>query len=156
MLTQLSKLSLNADGRYASDSELHFLDSYLNSVEIRIGAYEKMRDNEEKIIADWEIERNKIKDDFFYTANEYVNEISHRDISIILRSSATAMLINDLDKLRDGMLVWVQTIFKACGMNDCSKNTYRILQEIIAFYLSSEETKLILPALQLNQTVLSF
>ncbi|MDJ0509634.1 MAG: allophycocyanin [Crocosphaera sp.] len=155
MLTQFSKLSLDTDGRYASDSELQFLESYLDSTELRISAYEKIRDNEEKIIADWETERNKMKDKFFENGGEYVNKMSHRDITIILRCSATAMLVNDLDKLRDGMLIWVQTIFKACGMNDCSKNIYRILQEIIPRYLSPEETKLILPALQVNQTVLS-
>ncbi len=156
MLTELSKLSVDADGRYASDSELQCIDNYLNSAELRISAYEKIRDNEEKIIADWETERNNMKEPFFHNGGEYVKSMSHRDISIILRCSATAMLINDLDKLRDGMLIWVQTVFKACGMNECSKNIYPVLQEIIPNYLSPEETKLMLPTLQLNQAVLSF
>ena len=41
-------------------------------------------------------------------------------------------------------------------MNECSTNIYRILQEIVPRYLSPEETQLILPTLQLNQTVFSF
>ena len=156
MLTQLSKLSLDADGRYASDSELQFMENYLNSTELRISAYEKIRDNEEQIIEDWETERNNMKEPFFENGGEYVKSMSHRDITIILRCSATAMLINDLDKLRDGMLIWFQTVFRACGMNECSTNIYRILQEIVPRYLSPEETQLILPTLQLNQTVFSF
>ena len=156
MLTQLSKLSLDADGRYASDSELQFMENYLNSTELRISAYEKIRYNEEQIIEDWETERNNMKEPFFENGGEYVKSMSHRDITIILRCSATAMLINDLDKLRDGMLIWVQTVFRACGMNECSTNIYRILQEIVPRYLSPEETQLILPTLQLNQTVFSF
>ena len=103
MLTQLSKLSLDADGRYASDSELQFMENYLNSTELRISAYEKIRDNEEQIIEDWETERNNMKEPFFENGGEYVKSMSHRDITIILRCSATAMLINDLDKLRDGL-----------------------------------------------------
>lgn len=43
MLTQFLKLSLDTDSRYSTDSELQFINDYLESVDMRIQTYEKMK-----------------------------------------------------------------------------------------------------------------
>jgi len=42
MLKQLSRLSNETEGRYASTVELQFIKDYVNSVDTRISAYEKI------------------------------------------------------------------------------------------------------------------
>ena len=45
MFKQLTRLSIDADGRYATDDELKFLDDYLATVETRVSTYETIREN---------------------------------------------------------------------------------------------------------------
>jgi len=66
MFKQLTRLSIDADGRYASDSELQFLQDYLDSAELRMSAYEKVREQEEQIIFRWEAVKHGLKQDTFH------------------------------------------------------------------------------------------
>ena len=50
MLTQLTTLAEKSDGRYASDAELEFLKDYLEEIDKRIHTYDKIRNNEDKLI----------------------------------------------------------------------------------------------------------
>ena len=50
MLKELTNLTLEADARYATSSELEFSKTYLDSVEIRLSAYKKIRDSADEII----------------------------------------------------------------------------------------------------------
>ncbi len=125
MLTQLARLSVATDGRYATDGELQFLEDYLESVEQRIETYEKIRDNEEKIAhktkmlahlslgfegkADNEIEKAQQGSVEQYIADyeqlrqkmsaSDITQICSRDMAMVLRCGAAAMLIDDLDRL---------------------------------------------------------
>lgn len=65
------------------------------------------------------------------------------------------MLINDLDYLRDGLLVWLQTIIRAVGYERFVRSYYPIIQEVIQQYLTPEEASYILPALELDCTILA-
>ncbi|RMF23527.1 MAG: allophycocyanin, partial [Cyanobacteria bacterium J083] len=59
MLSQLSQLSIEADGRYATEAELQFLKDYINSSQTRISTYEKIRDHAEVIINQVQAEKEK-------------------------------------------------------------------------------------------------
>ncbi len=50
MLKQLARLSNEAEGRYASSAELQFIKDYVNSVDTRISAYEKIQLMEAEIV----------------------------------------------------------------------------------------------------------
>lgn len=155
MLTQFSKLNLKADGRYATDQELQFLENYLASAEIRGSAYQKIRDNEAAILAEVENRMHELnKDNCLFMMGDHETEICRRDRQNAVRYSSAAMLIDDLDRLRDGLLVWVQTIVRAMGYQSFVRNHYPVIQEVIQQYLTPEETKFILPALQLDSTIL--
>lgn len=49
MLRQFSNLTVEADGRYATDNELEFLENYFDSYEVRLSAYVKIRDSATEI-----------------------------------------------------------------------------------------------------------
>ena len=46
MLSQMQNLSLEAEGRYATDEELKFIPEYLKTYEIRLQTYQKLQEIE--------------------------------------------------------------------------------------------------------------
>jgi hypothetical protein len=155
MLKQLARLTNEADGRFASDEELTFLDDYLDSVSLRIQAYENVRDSEEAILDRVEAEKRAMKEDWFHMNGRDITDICHRDMTMMLRSAADAMLLSDLDRLRDGLLLWDQTIVRAFGYSAYANLNYKLLQNAVKAFLPPEEAALILPAIQLEHTILS-
>ncbi len=72
MLTQFSKLSLDTDGRYATDSELKFIEDYLDSVDIRISTYEKIKSYEEEILQEVDAKMHELnKNNCLYKMDEH-------------------------------------------------------------------------------------
>ena len=155
MLKQLARLSLEADGRYATDQELQFLKNYLQSVDQRISSYEKIRDAEEEIMNQVETKMRSIDPKLFFRGSQDLTEVCKRDRKHTLRCSAAAMLINDLDRLREGFLLWQRTIMHAFKDERPTQVHYEVLPEIIRQYLTPKEAELIMPVLQLNQSILS-
>jgi hypothetical protein len=154
MFKQLTRLSIDADGRYATDDELKFLDDYLDTIETRVSTYETIREHEEQIIYRWEAAKRGIKQDVFHMGDRDVTEICRRDMTNVFRCSATAILFNDLDRLREGLLIWYQTIVRAFKYDKYTNITYAVIQDTIKEFLKPEEVELMLPALKLNHTIL--
>lgn len=156
MLQQLTRLSIDTDGRYATDSELKFLEDYLESAETRISAYEKIRDSEEKWIHHLKMRIRALNPQqvLFQRGKYDMTGIWERDMRMLMYCTTAAMLINDLDRLREGTLIWHQTITKAQKVQQITRETFGILVEIIGQYLTPEEAKCIIPGLQLDQAVL--
>lgn len=150
MLKQLADLTLEADACYATASQLQFLKNYLDSVDERLEAYKKIRDAADSIIEQVKLEKQKLNPDF----KEWYG-ICKRDVVDLLRYSAAAMLFDDLERLRNGMLVWYKTIVRAYNYEQDCDETYRVLQDVIKIYLSPEEVQLVMGALQLNHAVLA-
>lgn len=155
MLKQLASLSIKADGRYATESELKFLKDYFDSVDIRLNTYEKIRDQEEKIVQQWEIAKRSHPEDLFHMGEYDMTEICRRDETNALRLAATAMLIDELDRFRESTLIWYKTIVKSFKYQAYAKVNYLLIQDVIRLYLTIEEVELILPAFQLEHTILS-
>jgi hypothetical protein len=176
MLTQLNRLSVAVDGRYASDRELKFIEDYLESVEQRIETYQKIGDNQEQIVHQTkmlaglslefeqagdreikEISQSSVQnfEQLWQEMSAFDREICTRDMPNVLRCMAAAMLIDDLDLLRDGMLLWYETIVRSFGFKHFSAVTYKVIQDAVRAHLSPEEAALIMPALQLNHSLLS-
>jgi hypothetical protein len=65
------------------------------------------------------------------------------------------MLLDDLDRFREGALIWYQTIVKSFKYQAYAQVNYRLIQEVIRLYLTVEEADLIIPAFQLEHTIVS-
>ena len=155
MLKQLESLSLTAEGRYATAQELQFLRDFLPTVDLRINAYRKIRDAETDIINQLEEKMREQQPNIFKTQSGDVSSMYQRDTKIILRSALAAMLIDDLDRLREDMLLWHKTINKAFKVQHITVLTYKTMPEVIEQLLTPEEFDLIKPVLQLNQAILA-
>jgi Phycobilisome protein len=159
MLKQLANLSIDTDGRYATDSELQFLKNYLDSADRRLKIYEKLRDRAETILEEVKAERkalNEVKNDkLFYLGEEDRSDTCVRDMTGILRCCAATILSSDVDRMREAVLLWYYTIVRAFGYQNDTVIMYRVLEKIANKYLTEEEAKLAKPVFQLNYTILS-
>lgn len=154
MLTQLSRLSVEADGRYATDRELEFLKDYFESLETRISVYEKIRDAESEIIPRMEVEK-KAEDPSVFRLGEYdVTERCQSDLHRGLRYAATTVLFNDLDYLRENPLLWFKTIVNSFGFAQEMGVTYKLFPSVVKDYLTEAELELMMPVFQLYRTLL--
>ncbi len=158
MLKQLSSLMIEADGRYATERELQFLKDYLQSVDQRISTYEKVRDAADIIISEIEAEKNlrnqTEQEKLFYMGSEDRSQTCLRDMKGILRCSAAAMLVDDLERMRQAVLLWYYTIVRAFSYQKDAEIMYRLLEKLVEKNLTEEEAELMKPILQLNYTIL--
>lgn len=155
MLTQLIKLSIECDGRYAQSHELQFLKDYLDSVDERLETYEKIKQKSDAIIEDWEQAKRNYPEDLFHQGTHDITDICRRDMIDALRCAAVSMLYNELDRLREGMLIWYQTIAKAFNYTKYCVVDYRLIQDVVKLYLDPAEMQMITPILQLEEAILS-
>jgi Phycobilisome protein len=153
MLTQLSRLVLDSDGRYASSEELQFIKDYLNTTEQRIQAYKTVRDSEAFLIEDLQ-DQVRQKGGNLYKGVKDVSNFFKRDQKNVLRVSAASMLFDDLDFLREGLLLWHRTILKAFSVEQPSQVACQVWPEVMNKYLSPDEYKLISPAVGLVRAIL--
>lgn len=149
MLRQFANLTVEADGRYATDNELKFLENYFDSYETRFNAYVKIRDSAADIVEKVRLgkqKRNPEFEDFYVTCK--------RDLIDLLRYCAAALLFDDLERLRTNMLLWFQTISRAYNFEDDNVDTYDVLLRVISEFLTPEEAKFAIPVFELNRVVL--
>jgi hypothetical protein len=154
MLTQLSRLSIEADGRYAKAEELQFLKGYFQSLEQRVSAYEKIRAAEELIIRQVEAKMRALDRDIFLNTAGDFTETWKRDIVQLLRYAAAALLCNEHDHLREGLLLWHNTIAKSYQFDHTCKTTFTVMPEVVKQYLTPQEAALFCPILELNHIIL--
>jgi Phycobilisome protein len=154
MLKNFSRLSIETDACFATDSDLKFIQDYLEQVDQKIAAYEKIRSQEIAIVESWQELKRQYPQDLFSQNGRDISEICHRDTTNILRFSAVTMLFDDLDRLRDGFLIWYQTIAKSYQYKSYAQINYRLVQTVIRQFLTPEEATMIIPAFQLEQSIL--
>lgn len=154
MLTQLSRLSVKIDGRYAQASELQFLKKYIESVPLRISAYEKIREVETEIISKVVAKIEATEPQLLRSDSLDYTEICRRDMTQVLRYAAAALLFNERDRLQDGLLLWDKTIVKAIQRQQTCNKVYGLMQEVIKDYLTPEEVALFSALLVLSQITL--
>ncbi|MBD1813465.1 phycobilisome protein [Microcoleus vaginatus GB2-A3] len=154
MLSQLARLSMEADGRYASAEELQFLKDYFQSLNHRMSAYKKIQASETEIIRQVEAQMLSLDPSLFRRGGNDVTEKCRGDIVQVLRHSAAALLINDTERLRDRLLLWLQTILGAVQVRNSATVTYDVMKKVLKQYLTVEERNLFFPILDINRTLL--
>ncbi|WP_035991776.1 phycobilisome protein [Leptolyngbya sp. KIOST-1] len=154
MLTNIEALVQATDGRYASDQELLFFQTYLSTVGIRLRAYQKIQAAEQQIIAQVMARLKAQKPNVFQIGDQDLTAKWQRDTVRVLRYSAMALLLDDPDRFKDNLLSWFQTIMRAFGAQESCELTYAAMQAVMPQFLNAEELKLFLPILELSRITL--
>ncbi|CAN1210751.1 Phycobilisome protein [Tumidithrix helvetica PCC 7403] len=155
MLSKLQRLSVEAEGRYASDAELQFLDSYLQSFSSRVDAYAKIQVSERQIVDKVQIEMRLQDPTIFVKGNEDLSNKWKQDTIRVLRYTAIALLLDDPDLLQEQFLFWFQTIMQAFGAQQACNLTYKVMQDVVKQTLPLSVANLLCPILELNRSLLS-
>ncbi len=155
MLNQLEQLSIEAEGRYATEQELRLLKNYFPTINLRLSAYQKIRDAEDSIIQKLEARMREKQPNIFQLGAKDVSSMYQRDTKIVLKIALAAMLIDDLDRLRENILLWQRTIVKAFQVKHIAAMAHSTMPEIIEQFLTPEEYAQVKPTLMLNMAVLA-
>lgn len=157
MLSQLYRLDRQADGRYATDSELQFLAEYLQSYTVRLSAYCKLQSAEAQIMEQLQERLKQLDPQPLVWNDPGLQEKCQRDILFVLRYSAIALLLSDTELLQERVLFWLQTIMRSFKDHQRRCNlTYQVMQEVVRGHLTPSEADLFCPILELNRRFLGF
>lgn len=154
MLSQCEGLSRGTEGRYATDAELDFFLSYVESYPQRLSLYQKLQNIEADIV---NAVHDRLMADHPHLLKSRKRNISvkwKRDTLRTIRMSAMAILLDDPATLQDRYLLWFQTVMGAFKAQKSCDMTYSIMQEVIEDILDPAECNLLLPILELNRTAL--
>jgi Phycobilisome protein len=155
MLSQMQRLSAEADGRYATDDELKFLAEYLRSFDLRVQTYQKLQALETTVVQ--QVHEKMLAQDpsLFRSGTVDLTPKWKRDAIRTWRYSATALLMDDPDTLRERFLIWFQTVMHSFGAQRSCEVTYGIFKDVVQSHLSPQQLALLVPILEMNRSVLS-
>lgn len=151
MLSQTKHLIQTTQGRYATDAELEFLQDYANSFALRLRTYQKIR-QVEKTLLQSTYQQLRRQHPTLLGQDKQLIRLWQRDTLYVLRFSALILLLDDLDSLRDRLLLWFQTIMRAFGMQKFCYLTYEAMQQVAPTLLEPEEVRLFTQVMGVNQT----
>lgn len=156
MLSQLEHLSIATDGRYATDRELMFLQTYLKSARTRFSAYQHLQKAEVAIV-NQVYQKIKETDPTLLTSGSMdMSAKWKRDTVRVIRYAAVALLLDDAETYRERFLMWFQTIMQSFRAERSCDVTYTIMQDVVRQHLPPQEAELFLPILELSRSMLGF
>jgi hypothetical protein len=154
MLGKLQELSVKADARYASDAELEFIQSYVDSFNLRLAAYQKIQALERDMVETVYQRLLQKNPQFFQMGRQDYTPKWRQDTTRVLRFAAMAMLYDDAELYKRQFLYWFQTLMLAFGTQEHCNQTYGVMQEVVREMLPREYANLFYPFLEVTRTVL--
>jgi hypothetical protein len=155
MITLLETVLERSDGAYINPDDLQALDQTIANWQSRRQAYDLIQTREEAIIDKALIRLSRSPFDATRRYQEDGADKCRRDMSIVLRSCATAMLLQDEELLKDRFLYWMQNIMRALQHQQTNDRVYQALEEGVQEILPTESASLIQPYLKMAHTWLS-
>lgn len=154
MLSKLQQLGINSDGRYASDDELQFMDTYINSFDARVNAYHRIKLVETEIVEAVFAKIQTSRPQLLTLKGEDMKSKWKQDTLRVLRHSAMTVLLDDPEQLRQQFLYWFQTIMRAFGAQEACNFTYLVMQDVVRQILPKDIADLLCPILEMNRNLL--
>jgi hypothetical protein len=151
MLSQTRHLLQTSQGRYATDAELAFFESYAQSYRLRLQTYRKLQSLEREIIVQVFRRLKANNPQVFQRGSQDFTQKWQRDTIWVLRFSALAMLFDDTDALRDRLLLWFQTVMRAFGSLQVTRMTYESMQVVVRQLFDPQEAELLCHVLEVNR-----
>lgn len=151
MLSQIQALLQETEGRYATDAELQFLENYSKGFPARLRAYQNLRKQERALIQQAYNQLRQEHPGLFPAGQKEAVRKWQRDTVWVLRASGVAMLLDDVNSLRDRLMLWFQTIMLAFGVQKTCFLTYGTLKKLAPQLLGAEDGALLSEVMELNR-----
>jgi hypothetical protein len=154
MLSKLQQLGSSSDGRFASDDELQFMDTYISSFEKRVDAYRRIKAVEKEIVESVLTKMKTSYPNLLLPKGEDMQNKWKQDTFRVLRHSAMTVLLDDPEQMRQQFLYWFQTIMKAFNAQEACNVTYVLMQDVVREILPKDVSDLLCPVLEMNRNFL--
>jgi hypothetical protein len=154
MFSKFQDITTEVERGYVDDTELSFIDDYVQTYRLRLAAYDKVKEAERLIIEQVQSKILAADSTIFKRGKEDLSAKWKQDTIRVLRHSAMAMLLNDTEMLREKFLLWFQTLMQAFGTQKICDLTYREMQTVVQQQLPKEVSGLLCPILELNRSIL--
>ena len=147
MLSQLQTLIREVDGRYATDTELMFLQTYLQTARLRFSAYQKIQKAEKTIIQQVKQKLTALDPQLLQRGKVDFSVKWQRDTLRGLRVCAHALLVADEEGLEESFLLWFQSVMRSFKAQPSCNMTYKVMQDVVRLYLTPQEAEIFCPIL---------
>ncbi len=154
MLSQLDSLSSAVDGRYATDEELQFLTRLNQSFALRLQTYRRIQEIETTLVQQVYTQLKLRDPNLLLSGGEDMTRKWKGDTVRCIRYAAIALLLDDIDSLRERFLFWYQTIMKAFGAQHSCQVTYEVMQQVARQNLTPPQAALFCPILEIHRQIL--
>lgn len=155
MITLLENVLDRADGSYITPEDLLTLDRSIASWQKRRQTYDLIQTKENIIL-------EQVMKQIQTTAPDAAAKVTvdggskcNRDMALVLRYCATAMLLQDEEMLKDRLLYWMQNIMLALKNQRVNDFVYKSLQKSVRDNLPKENADLLLPYIAIAHQWLS-
>ncbi len=139
-----------AEGRYLKAEELNTLTLYVESLPERLDAYKRLRDHEIEVL---QSVADQIQVDLPNASIEDL-ERAIKNLLVVLRYCAMAMLLNDEVFLRERLLGWLEEVNRAFNLRPINEALYGLLSQGLKQELSPPQFALLCPYVTLAQASL--
>lgn len=137
-----------SEGRYPTRAEQALLRSWAEQLETRLGALEAIRAAEETIVGQTTDEMMVA----YPNVEKFYKDMRSscvRDLSLVLRYCAQALLRDDVQYLEDNLLTWMGSILRGVGFAPAFiEDTYKAMMKAAARELPPTTSEMLRPYLE--------
>jgi Phycobilisome protein len=155
MLSQMQRLCMEADGRYATDDELRFLPDYLRTYELRLQTYLQLQKLEAAIFQQAYTTALAKDPQAFRSGEQDLTSVCKRDTLHTLHYCATAMLLDDPQIFQERYLLWFQSIIRAVSQQSNASLIYTAMQTAVKQLMPPQQANLLIPLLAQAQQMMA-
>jgi hypothetical protein len=150
MTPRLARMLTAADGRYPTADERQELSAFAESVPRRIEAAEQVEQHEAGVIRGVTEELQRRYPNFGRYHEQGWAKLG-RDLSLVTRYDAQAMLADDAELLDEKVLIWLRTVLAALNLTPgFVRDAFTLLHEGFGEVLPRDAFELLEPALSRN------
>jgi hypothetical protein len=154
MKLQVHNILHRAEGRYLTEQESASLRSWAGGLEERLAAMAELHRVEENVM---QVVMKAVNAGYPDFARKYAagSEKGIRDMSIVLRYAAHAMVLQDMTYLEENLLNWLGTVLRGIGFTpQFLEDAYGTMERACREQLSAKSSALVAPYLEHCKTSL--
>jgi hypothetical protein len=150
MSSQIQELIYQASERYLGTDEVGLLQAYVTSLPERLALYKLLRDREVNIL---QAIADQVQQDL---PNAEVGDVERgiKNLVLVMRYSAMAMLLNDENHLKQRLLGWLEQVMASYDLRQLNELFYKLLNQTLRKELSDKQVALIQPLISQAQVAL--
>jgi len=138
---QLNQSFIDADGRYLSSDELRPLETYVETYQKRLAAYQSLSQHSDELVL-------AALKKFARVHPEIIKRSGKRcqyDMAQVLRYIALCILLDDEFMFREKMIFWLDTMLRAHHKQEACCKAYQHLKEVVRETLPGDVSEQVTP-----------